>query len=72
MEYCLTCEKVREVFVRELVKGGGEEDELIGLKWEDGVKRKSQRGTCVGIEGVNIDCAEVVGLSCYKYLDMKI
>jgi hypothetical protein len=56
MEYCLTCEKVREVFVRELVKGGGEEDELIGLKWEDGVKRKSQRGMCVGTEGLCRGC----------------
>jgi hypothetical protein len=36
------------------------------------VKGKSQRGMCVVTEGVNIDCAEVVGLSYCKYLDMKI
>lgn len=32
MEYCLTCEKVRELFVRAFVKVGGDEGELIGLK----------------------------------------
>jgi hypothetical protein len=48
MEYSFTCEKVRDLFVRALMKAGGDESELIDLKYGEGVKRKSQSGMCVG------------------------
>jgi hypothetical protein len=44
IEYCFTSWNVSDLFVRALMKLRGDEGELIGLKYWEGINRKSQRG----------------------------